>query len=444
MKKIKQPITQSEKLQIFNIGFEYEFFTSFKEKDLVKSLSEYLGKKIVVPRVITGFNKKSIVVHNKNVEATESQFKLEPDYSGGDSMWELITGPMPYSEARIILIKVHQWLRENGWTNDRASNHINISIDKMKSPLINDILSMDRLKFCLNFDEDFVYKKFPNRIDNVYAQSIKLIYPNNKFSFEDNVKMISYNSYKTPSSKYYGVNFIKQSKNYLEFRYIGGVDYEKKTSSILELIDHFCLSIYNVLENPEYTDSDLYQLNNILKKQKKIVNKFTNFEEFIISYPKIKMMVDLNGNPEIIKTRWNQLKDKLYELIIFCKMEQGYLNYDSEVGKYQIKNAILKDCNEIYDWELTNCEVDGLFYNCDFYDCTIKNSQLNDCDLIRGNLVDNSKILNTPIKFNNMITNSYIDNKNIMVNGKIINSIIRNGNINQLAVIDDKTLIIEK
>jgi hypothetical protein len=441
MKEFK---TQDELLQMFKIGMEFELYSKLKEKDLVKSLSEYIGKKIIVAYEITGFNKKSLGVHNHNITPTATEFKLEKDYSGGESMWELITGPMEYAEARIIMIKVHQWLQKYGWTTDRCSNHINISINKMKNPLSSDILTMDRLKFCLSFDEKLVYQKFPMRQDNVYAQSMKQIYPNNKFAFDDNVKLISLNSYKTPSTKYYGVNFIKQQNNYLEFRYIGGADYEKKTNSILELVDHFCLSIYNTIKNPDYSQDDINQLNSILKKQKTIVKRFSTLDDFMLSFPDIKLMVDLNGHYEVIKSRWHELKDKLYELIIYCKMDRGYLNYDPEAGKYQVKNAILKDCNNIYDWEIINCEADGLFYNCDFYYCTINNSQIHDSDLIKGNNVENSKIINTPIKYNNRIFNCYIDNKNTLINGKIEQSIIRNGDLSQMAVIDDKTLIVDK
>lgn len=266
-------------LSMFNTGFEFEFFCKFKEKDLIKSLKQTLGKSIVVPRVVTGLNKKEMVVHNKDIQPTDTKFKLERDFSGGPDMWELITGPMQYSEARLILIKFYAWLSEYGYTNERCSNHMNISLDKMRNEIGSDILNMDRLKFCLSFDEKFVYDRYPNRIDNVYAQSMKIIYPNNKFSFTDNVKLISLNSYKTPSTKYYGVNFIKQEKNYLEFRYIGGADYEKKINDALACYDHFCLSICDALFNPEYSKSDIDQLNKILSKHKRTVSSFITFEK---------------------------------------------------------------------------------------------------------------------------------------------------------------------
>ncbi len=439
---MNKQLSKDEVLAMFNVGFEFEHFSKFKEKDLVKSLKETLGKKITVPRALVGLNKKVMVVHNHDITPTDQMFKLEKDYSGGPDMWELITGPMTYQEARLILIKFYQWLQKYGGTNDRCSNHMNISIDKKRNKLRADILNMDRLKYCLAFDENFVYERYPKRKDNVYAQSMKIIYPNNKFSFNDDVKLVSYNSYKVPNTKYYGVNFIKQASNYLEFRYCGGTDYEYKLNEALECLDHYCLSIYNVLTNPDYDSNDISQLNSILSKQKKNVASFSSLEDFVLAFPNIKIMVDLQGDQQILKTRWNELKEILYDLIILCKMTKGYINYDSIVGKYQIKDAVIKDCNSMNSYEFVNSEVDGLFYNCDFYHCSIKNSQLTDCDIIKGNLIENSKILNSPIKYSNKSINCYIDNKDVLVNGNIEKSIIRNGNISQIAVIDDKTLII--
>ena len=437
-----QPTSQAEILAMFDTGFEFEFFTKFKEKDLIKSLKKHLGKNIFVPRVVTGLNQKEMVVHNHEATPTAQKFNLERDYSGGPDMWELITGPMPYNEARIILMKFYRWLQEFGFTTDRCSNHMNISLNKMRNKLKNDILTMDRLKMCLSFDEEFVYKRYPSRVDNVYAQSMKIIYPNNKFAFSDNIKIVSLNSYKTPSTKYYGINFIKQEKNYLEFRYIGSAGYEHKLKEALECYEHFCISVYNVLQYPDYTTSDVAQINKILSKHKKIVKTFSDYETFILANPKIYLMIDLSGAEQLIKTRWHELKEALYDLMILCNMERGYINYDSQVGKFQVKAAIIKDCNSINSYEFINSEIDGLFFNCDFYHCTITNSQMTNCDLIKGNLVKNSKILDTPIKYSNKIINSYIDNKDIMVNGNIEDSIIRHGNISQMAIMNKKTIII--
>jgi hypothetical protein len=44
--------------------------------------------------------------------------------------------------------------------------------------------------------------------------------------------------YKVPNDKYYGVNFTKIPQGYIEFRYLGNRDYQKKIKDIREIIDY--------------------------------------------------------------------------------------------------------------------------------------------------------------------------------------------------------------
>ena len=81
------------------LGFEFEFFSEMVRGRIVDSLSKLLGKKIIL----------SNKYHSK-IPVSADTFKLEPDYSGGSKMNELITGPLPYAEAIPVLIKVLKWL----------------------------------------------------------------------------------------------------------------------------------------------------------------------------------------------------------------------------------------------------------------------------------------------------------------------------------------------
>ena len=64
-------------------------------------------------------------------------------------------------------------------------------------------------------------------------------------------------NYMFVTEKYYGVNFSKLPKNYIEFRYLGGKDYENRYNSIMNLTEHFVLSLYDSLMNPTYNEKDL-------------------------------------------------------------------------------------------------------------------------------------------------------------------------------------------
>jgi hypothetical protein len=182
-----------DKLHVLNsavIGFEFEFFSNMVRGRIVDSLSKELGKKIIL----------SSKYHSK-IPVNSETFKLEPDYSGGSKMNELITGPLPYSEAIPILIKTLRWIDKNGWTNDKCAFQFSISFDKMRKDIVNRMENLDKLKFILGLDEGVIYSKFGNRTNNVYAKSIKKIVPRNRFSTIDDLTSIDPKIFKLPDDK---------------------------------------------------------------------------------------------------------------------------------------------------------------------------------------------------------------------------------------------------
>ena len=95
------------------------------------------------------------------------------------------------------------------------------------------------------------------RQENVYEKgecylvggSINSIFPLNKFIYADDVTVIHKENYELPSEKYFGINFSKLSKSYLEVRYMGGRGYEKKANDIKEITDYVATFTYGVLQN---------------------------------------------------------------------------------------------------------------------------------------------------------------------------------------------------
>jgi hypothetical protein len=169
-----------------------------------------------------------------------TNFKIEPDYSGGSSMMELVTGPMSYTDCRLALLKILKFIQEECYTNDKSSLHINVSFDPEKTK--NTLQKLNILKMLLNMDEDKVYKAFPNRQNNIYAKSIKKIIPYKQFDYVNDAVNIAQNNVYIPDQKYYGVNFnhiYDQTSSRLEFRYIGGEDYQFKINDILDLMQYF-------------------------------------------------------------------------------------------------------------------------------------------------------------------------------------------------------------
>ena len=244
------------------IGFEFEFFANEDLNSAKDSLTRALNKKIRIEEKA-----------HSDFAPTEDVFKLEPDNSGGTGMIELVTGPLPFVEAKIIMAKTLKWIRENGSTNERCSIHVNIAFDGKKlGPIVN-MSNLDIGKFVLNFDENKVYEAFPNRKDSVYAKSIKFIIPLSGMTQPSPEKNL-WKNYMFVKEKYYGINFSKVPKGYIEFRYLGGKDYEKKYSTILSMTEHFITSLYETLVNPQYNDIDLKVLDKILEKHKNVVESY--------------------------------------------------------------------------------------------------------------------------------------------------------------------------
>ncbi len=238
------------------IGFEFEFFSSLNLEATKESLANALNKKIRIEEKA-----------HSDFAPTGDVFKIEPDNSGGSGMIELVTGSLPFVEAKIIMAKAFKWIRENGSTNDRCSTHINISFDGKKLGPVANMTALDIGKFVLNFDEDKVYEAFPNRKNSVYAKSIKCILPLNGMTQSSSSK-INWQNYMFVNEKYYGINFMKVPKGYIEFRYLGGADYEKKYSTVLSLAEHFILSLYETLANPTYSKEDIKKLDAVLSQRR--------------------------------------------------------------------------------------------------------------------------------------------------------------------------------
>ena len=175
--KTKKVYTTVEILNSAKIGWEFEFYSDFEVVETARSIGRFLRRKVVVPMALSNIDKPKPLYHSP-VKPTSTIFKLEPDYSGGKKMCELVTGPMEYADARDVLIKVFEWIRSNGYTSERCSVHANISIDPNKIPTKVEIPMLNIVKFILSFDEKKVYDVFPNRVDSVYARSIKELHPN--------------------------------------------------------------------------------------------------------------------------------------------------------------------------------------------------------------------------------------------------------------------------
>jgi hypothetical protein len=440
----KQFLGKNEILNSALIGFEFEFFSKKKFTTVSQELSKLLGKNVVAAYKMNAKGEKVPGAHT-DTSVDYNNYKLEHDFSGGRAMMELVTGPTPFFEAKIVLAKVLNWIKNNGSTNDRAGIHVNISFNKFATPNNHiDISSIDVLKFILTFDEEFILSRFPNRRNNVFARSIDYVFPNNLFSFNDDIKTINRSSFTVPHEKYYGFNFSKLEKGYLEMRYLGGKDYEEKISEILECIDYAVLTLYDCMVNSNYTEENLTRLRGRLSEHKKFINGMMNHKVFSVFYKDIQIYVDLKNSDQLLSTYWDEYRVVLFDLIYKNGLKSGYINLDTDLHRYQVREGVFKKPWRLESYDLIDCKLkNSILDQCTMIGCKAISSQLFFCELVLDNSIDDSKIKSCYIKtLDNRFSNCYIDNLPHNIKGEIVNCIIRSGGVSDLTSIDDKTTVV--
>tara|TARA_R110002033_G_scaffold20414_1_gene51651 strand:+ start:345 stop:1637 length:1293 start_codon:yes stop_codon:yes gene_type:complete len=404
----------SEILKNCLVGVEFEFYSNLPIDKTAKELAGLLNKKIRVEDKA-----------HSDFEVTSSEFKIEPDMSGGEKLMELVTGALPYYNARLMIINVCKWIEENGYTNDRSSIHLNLSFDKNKIEDKNRISKMNVLKFILDFKEEKVFKFFPKREDSAYAKSVKFVLPKEGMSFFNGEHIHSQN-FIYPDSKYYGINFDKRHKNYLEFRYIGGKDWEKKTSSILHLLDQFLIQLWNSTEDKHFNPLNAIELKRILSDNKRIIDARLNWRTIEKEWKNVKFTVDLQNDSQILDLHWPNIKDKVIKLFTHGSLVKGHINYDSDTGKVQVNEGELNYCVELERYDFIGCHIQGELYYCDMFQCTVEGSDMYDCNFYDSCEIISSKIKSSYIHQSVKIKDGYIYGDGIL-KGSMEGGIFREG-----------------
>tara|TARA_R110000772_G_scaffold55472_20_gene126637 strand:+ start:1070 stop:2374 length:1305 start_codon:yes stop_codon:yes gene_type:complete len=414
-------------------GVEFEFYSNTSVEETAKSVGQVLGRKIQL----------ETKAHSDFVP-TDKVFKMEPDMSGGAGLIELVTGPLPYIDVRLVIIKMLHWISENGYTNDRCGLHLNISFDKDKVGKYF-ITHMNTLKFILEFDENQVYKFFPKREDLVYAKSIKYILPKNgMYYFDENT--VNSQQFKYPDSKYYGVNFLKQNDGYLEFRYLGGKDYEKQVSTTLHLLDMFILQVFNVCQNPNLNELNRLELRRIMRKMQPTIDLYKDHRNFS-KFKDITFTLDLSedgGNSgETIDMYWSQIRDAVIKLITEGSMKSGHINYDTDRSKIQIKNGVFEGAHDLEGYEFVDCEISGEIKSSDLYRCKIKNADFDICNFFQSCELESSKVKSSYIHSSCTLNDCYVFGRDGVFKGTMKNGIFREGKYSEKLAKFDGTEIVQ-
>lgn len=432
------------KKQLFdnlNIGFEFEFFSPISRKELSEKLEKTLNKKVIWTDE-----------YHSDLPVSQNEFKLEPDFSGGFKMNELITGVLPYNEAIHVMYKVMNFIDENGFTTERTGLHINLSMNEFDMGISERLVTLNVFKYLLNLNEERIFEMWPSaksRIQKIYKSPVTNLYPKNKFLAETSLtysKPGSPMDFNYPHSKYFGLNFQKLTEGYLEIRYAGGAEYQLRRVDATNLINYIAESLYTTLKsNNEYTLEEKKKVSDVFKKQKEIVTSIKTYEGFTKNYPDIELYTDLMNDPRILEANYINMREHLFNLITYGKMNKGMVNYDTQTKRVQVKDSIIKEGFGLTGLDFINCTIEAEIRDCLLYDCKVRSSHITECRIITDNDIRYCHLDDCMFERggNNRIDLSYIKSSpDCVIYAKLNECIVRSGTISLDSEVDSKTEII--
>jgi hypothetical protein len=423
-------INQSKKLKRAKIGFEFEFY--MKDLSYYKTL-EILNKELS-PVKVWGFRQ-----YHSNFTPDKDNFKIEPDLSGGSNMVELVTGPMDYFDAKYYLIKIVKFIQNYGYTNEKSSIHFNISFNDEEMNL-NDL---NVLKLILNTDEDEIYRSFPSRKGNVYAKSVTNIIPYKEYDFFNIPISVVKNNMRIPNDKYYGINFSninnEKEKQRLEFRYIGGKDYEKNIGQLIYFMERFIINVYDSVD-ASFNSEDIKKLEDYLEENIKSYKNLSKYDNFIVEFPSIMIQIDQVSNYDLISSYYDRIYPKLYNIIDSTEdLKDCIINYVTKDQNIEIVDANIKATSTLKTVDIINCNAEGIFEDCFFVGSDINKSQVTKCKLQHSDAL-NTKVLNCNVESSTLENCYFMDG---YLNGDMRGGVYRSGKLGPYATLDSEVKIVK-
>lgn len=421
-------LNQYNKLKNAKIGFEFEFY--MRDISFYKTL-ELLNIELN-PIKVWGFRQ-----YHSGFTPDENNFKIEPDLSGGSNMCEMVTGPMPYYDAKHYFLKIVKFIQNYGYTNEKCSIHFNISFNNDK-----DLNDLNILKLILNMDENEVYEQFPTRKDNVYAKSVKNIIPYKDYDFFNIPISVIKNKIRLPNDKYYGINFLhvnnEKSTQRLEFRYIGGKDYEKKPGKLLYFLDKFIINSYDSID-VEFNENDKNILEDYLEDNISKFKNFSNYDNFLVEFPKVQLQVDQNSDYQVVSSYYVKIYDRLFNLIDSTNdLNDCIINYVSVTQKMEIVEGNIKCNSTLKNYDLISCSLDGVFENCTLISCDVKNSQISNSKIDNSDIIK-SKVLNCKVESSNLKDCYFMQG---YLNSEMYGGVFRSGELGPYAFMDSNVKVV--
>lgn len=417
------------------VGFIFDFFSTKNVELLVADISSIIKDKVFVLNSSSDDKNYNYDILFKEYDAEKPRFNLNLKKRNT-------------IEAEKILTELIHYLNDNCTFDFSTRARVNLSFDHSELKTINEITHINPGKLILKIDENFIHEKFEEFKDSPFSKSVKNITPINNFILPNEEYLINnlHNTFNLPIASYYGIDLTKYMFGEIGFNYIGGRNYSAKPTSFIEVLEYYILATYKVLNDIVPVNEYMFELDKMLNNYKKLWKYYYTPLDFIKDHPDIQIYKDLKNKPEIIQASWPDMRGPIFNLLYQSDIGKAMINYDSNLGIFQIKNANIK-----------NATIDNFnFIRCELENCVIINSELwrtkaNKCRIIDTTLVSSNNVADSKLERvradrSNRLENVYVYNENRgdIINCKIINSFVKYANIGDNASVDEYTIIIGK
>lgn len=419
-----------EVLNFTDVGLRFQFYTTKESAFIVDALGKLTGKNIVLTNEATYNPSYSNAILIKEFEAARPRY-------------EFCIAPQNYHSILPIIDEVTSWISENCSTSYDTGLKASISFNHRHLDTLQSISQMNPARLILKFDENFVYQRFPNQKGSPYALSIKSLTPSSSYINESDIENHVQNVLNTSFAEFYGINFKEYTRGILECNYIGGDDYASKPKQIKDVLEYFILKTYQSINEEELGDFEKYEIKRLTESFDKIQMAYWDPDTFIKEFQNLKVYVDLQTSQQILKTYWNQIRTPLFEMIINGGLREGQFNYDTEVGRFQLKKGRVGG-TLIKNMDFVSCDVTGVLENCNFVSCNVVKARVYNSRYISRNIIKESYLEGASINAGNEVENSYIVNNEEIVNCKVTNSLIKFATVGRNMKVDENTTIIVK
>jgi hypothetical protein len=171
----------------------------------------------------------------------------------------------------------------------------------------------------------------------------------------------------------------------------------------------------------------------------KTYKNFSKYDNFIVDHHSVQIQIDQNSNYDVVSTYYSKIYNRLFQLIDSTEgLKDCIINYVTSTQTLEIVDANVKTTSTLKNFDFVNSNLEGIFEDCLFLGCEIKNSQCIKSKLLQSE-AEESKILNCKVD-QSTLKNCFFMNGHL--NGDMHGGVFRSGKLGPFATMDSDVKVI--